>query len=488
MTAAMPQIKKIVWLTLENRSLDSVLGWLYEKHDGLAKHVYPPKSSLRFDGITAADKNSVDWFDYAPAHGTQFLKQPLRQPRWNPDEWWENVGNQMYWDAWGNDSVPRWSAAKPPMTGFARDYSRFYDATGEVMGAYTSDQLPALYALAEAYAVSDRWFSSVPTETNPNRAFSVCGTSLGAVDNADMKYYDAPTIFNALTRAGKTWAIYHQYNGKFDMDPTPGGQCYTADVFPYIRKALDNQQGECHHYDKFLKALQTTSPELPDLCYIEPFWGGGYGLATGDDFIGLQGNDYHSPAWVSIAEYDLKVLYEAVRRSRYWKDMLFIITFDEHGGTYDHVPPTAALKPDDSTSARAFEFNWTGARVPTLLISPYVRPGTVFRAPTSATYDFDHTSFIATILLWAGLDPATAGLGLRVANAPTFDEVLDDTLYDNLPTLAVPHWYKDYGPPKGKHHIPFDIDGLDIQTFRTVLDASTSASEFLERLRAAVGE
>jgi phospholipase C len=272
------------------------------------------------------------------------------------------------------------------------------------------------------------------------------------------------------------------------MDPTPNGQCYTADIFPYIRKALDNHQGVCHHYDVFLKALQKKSPELPDLCYIEPFWGGGYGFPWGDDFVGLQGNDYHSPAWVSIAEYDLKVLYEAVRNSPYWKDMLFIITFDEHGGTYDHVPPTPALKPDDSTSARPFEFNWMGARVPTILVSPYVQPGTVFRAPAESTCDFDHTSFIATILLWAGLDPATAGLGRRVANAPTFEGVLGNMWYDNSPKLPVPRWYKDYGGPKGKHNIPFDIDGLDIQTFRTVLDASTSASEFLERLRAAVGE
>jgi len=60
--------------------------------------------------------------------------------------------------------------------------------------------------------------------------------------------------------------------------------------------------------------------------------------------------------------------------------------------------------------------------------------------------------------------------------------------YDNSPKLPVPPWYKDYGGPKGKHNIPFDIDGLDIQTFRTVLDASKSASEFLERLRAAIGE
>ena len=88
------------------------------KHPLSPDQVYPRGSSLRFDGITSADQNSVDLSVYAPAHGTQDLEQPLRQPRWNPGEWWENVGNQMYWDAWGNDVVPRWSAS-PPMTGFA---------------------------------------------------------------------------------------------------------------------------------------------------------------------------------------------------------------------------------------------------------------------------------------------------------------------------------------------------------------------------------
>ena len=448
-------------------------------------------ANTRFDGITAKDQNSVDWWSYKPAHGTQQFDQPLRQPRWNPNEWWENVGNQMYWDAYGNDSVPRWSKATPPMTGFARDYWSVYDTTSEVMGAYSKEQLPALYGLAEAFAVSDRWFSSVPTETNPNRAFSVCGSSLGAVNNADAVYYDLPTVFNALTPTDKSWGIYYQYNGEFDMDPTPNGQCYTADIFPHIRRALDNDEGVCDTLDVFLKALQTKSPELPDFCYIEPFWSGGYGLPTGDDFIGLTGNDYHAPAWVSRAEHDLNVLYSALRKSVYWDEMLFIITFDEHGGTYDHVPPPVAVKPDNSPSREPFDFRRMGVRVPTILVSPYVAPGTVFRAPEGSAYEFDHTSFIATILRWAGVDPKQADMGLRVATAPTFEGVLSESRYDrpgNWPTFLVPEWYATSGGKKGPHNIPFDIGDMPIQTFRAVLDESTSAEEFVERLRAAVAE
>jgi phospholipase C len=190
--------------------------------------------------------------------------------------------------------------------------------------------------------------------------------------------------------------------------------------------------------------------------FIEPFWGGGYGLPGGDDFVGLQGNDYHPPAWVGPAEHDLLQLYTAIRNSPYWSELLFIVTFDEHGGTWDHEPMTATVAPDDSPSRLPFGFERLGVRVPTILVTPFVRPGTVFRAPTGSPYDFDHTSFIATLLRWAGVDPATAGLGRRTAVAPTFDTVLSDTPFDHAPVISVPDDYRDQGGRKGVH-LPFRV-------------------------------
>jgi len=198
MTSALPQIDKIVWLTLENRSLDHMLGWLYDGQQLPPSRLFPSTSNPYFDGITANTANYVGTTRYAPARGTHNRPRPMRQPRWNPNEWWENVTHQMYWNASEQYPAPPWTTT-PPMSGFACDYKTWYDAVDEVMGAYTADQLPALYGLAQSYAVSDRWFSSVPTETNPNRAYSVCGTSLGAVDNKDLEYYDAPTLFNVLS-------------------------------------------------------------------------------------------------------------------------------------------------------------------------------------------------------------------------------------------------------------------------------------------------
>ena len=481
MASALPKIKKIVWLTLENRSLDHMLGWLYDNEKLPPSRVFPPKSCPFFDGITPEIANYIGSTRYAPAEGTQDRFQPMRQPRWNPNEWWENVTQQMYWNAYEQYPNPPWTDSAP-MTGFACDYGKWYDTVDEVMGAYTAQQLPVLYGLAESYAVSDRWFSSVPTETNPNRAFSVCGTSLGAVDNKDIEYYDALTIFNVLTnsKSGKSWGIYYQYNGFWDMDPRWFGECFTVDIFPQIRAAWKAKDGVAGSYETFMNTLD--SDDLPDLCYIEPFWSGGYGAPT--DFVGLQGNDYHSPAWVGQAEWDLNELYNALVHSRYWDDMLFIISFDEHGGTFDHVPPPRTVKPDAVPSLRAFDFTWMGPRVPTILVSPYLTPGTVFRKPDESKWEFDHTSFIATILKWAGIDPTTAKLGQRVAVAPTFEGVLTTTRSTRTPpTFTVPADYQHMGGTKGPHNIPFDFGQMHIREWHRLFDHARSAEEFLERLR-----
>jgi phospholipase C len=489
MPAAMPQIDKIVLLMLENRSIDNVLGWLYEGAELPPERLYPPGSSPRFDGIPLGAGNRVGTRSYAPRRGTQDLRQPLRQPRWNPNELWENTGNQCYWDGDGNDAVPRWSpTAAPPMTGFARDYARWYDAVSEVMGAYTSDQLPVLYGLAESFAVSDAWFSSVPTESNPNRAFGLCGSSQGAVDNADTSYYQLPTVLNALGTAPqpKSWTVYWQYNGCLDMDPRgDGATCFTVDVFPWIRRAVERGEGRAAHWNAFFEAAAAGT--LPDVSFIEPFSTGGYGLPWGTDFVGLQGNDYHAPGWVGQAEWDLNRVYEALRDSPHWEKTLLVITFDEHGGTWDHVPPPPAVPPDDQPSLRDFAFDRMGVRVPAILVSPWVTPGSVFRAPPGAAYPYDHTSVINTVLRWAGIDPATAGFGARVAAAPSFHEVLGDTFHDNRPDIAVPAHYETMGGPKGPHNVPFGIGRMRPLDFRRIEAESTSHSDFLHRLRREAG-
>jgi phospholipase C len=480
MNAVMPQIDTIVMLMLENRSLDTMLGWLYS--GGKPNHVFPNTNDPRellFNGIPPGAVNYYKSTAYSPANGTQGMSQPCRVPRWDPNEPFESVEIQLFADGDGQMPNDPW-LEQAPMTGFAYDFDAWWltDAgLAEVMGAYTAQQLPVLYGLAESFAVSDRWFSSIPTQTDANRAFSICGTSLGGLDNGTPDTYDAPTVFNAIS-GQKSWGVYWQYDGVGAGDPGEG-PCYTVDIFPQIKQA---GSGVVDTYQNFLAKL-AAGADLPSFCYLEPFWGGGKGELAGTDFVGLQGNDYHPPAWIGPAENDLNVLYDALRKSKQWPSMLLIITFDEHGGLWDHVSPTATVAPDDNTSQ--FDFKTLGVRVPTILVSPYVNPGTVFRAPppqTGPAFDFDHTSFIATILKWAGVDPATAGLGNRVAVAPTFEAVLSDTPYDNSPTFSVPSDYAGQGGGLGPHLLDVSLAGVPIERFREAEEQSGTVEEFKARL------
>jgi phospholipase C len=468
MTDVMPQIKTIVMLMLENRSLDTMLGWLHDE-PGSRVHPVPAGSPAHFDGIRAGMTNlrasGQLKREYTPAHGTSSFAQPLRVPRADPFEGMRDVQNQMYGDENGPPPPDQWGD-DAPMSGFAADYPALWADASEVMGAYSRRELPVLYGLAEHFAVSDAWFCSVPTMTDPNRAFALCGTSLGATSDIPVRTFDAPTIFNGLDDAGCDWGIYWQYNGWLDLDiDIIDRQCWTADRFPQIKASLAAGNGRVAPYTAFLHQLAEGT--LPAFSYIEPYWGWGVGPPDGEDFVGLQGNDYHPPTWVGPAEQDLAALYEALKNSQQWEHMLLIISFDEHGGTWDHVSPPSALAPDHHRSSDPdFDFTRLGPRVPTLLVSPYVVPGTVFRPADHATNAFDHTSFIATILAWAGARPDfMKSMGQRVLHAPRFDHALSPTPYlDNQPTFPTPvrragdNW--DKGPrgwPSDVTYLPWDL-------------------------------
>lgn len=476
----MPQIKTVVHLMLENRSLNTMLGWLYD--GSKPAYVYPKGSSDKFEGIQPSASNSYKGTAYHPAKGTQGYEDPYRVTSFDPYEPYKHVKIQMYSDDRGNMPKNPWDKT-PPMTGFAYDYHGFStrNSTGEVMGAYTKEQLPVLYGLAENYAVSDRWFASIPTQTDANRAFSICGTSLGGVVNGSPKRYNTKTFFNCL-KEKSSWGIYWQTDGIAAGDPDPSKErlCYTADIFPQIRDALGS--GEVKHYSEFIKTLKSGG-DLPKFCYLEPTWGGGKGNLGSNSFTGIQGNDYHPPAWIGPAEFDLNELYNALINSKQWPNMLFVITFDEHGGTWDHVPPTKTVQPDGH-SYEGFNFDRLGVRIPTILVSPYIRPGTVFRAPSDSEYDYDHTSFIATLLKWFDVDPKTAGLGKRVASAPTFEGVLSDTPSSRKPpTFNVPSNYAKQGGGTGHlNFLDMSLDDVTVQEFREAEESSETADEFRAKL------
>ena len=156
---------------------------------------------------------------------------------------------------------------------------------------------------------------------------------------------------------------------------------------------------------------------LPAYSFIEP------------GFLDRQ-NDYHPPHDVSRGERLVFDVWKALREGPEWKNTLLIITFDEHGGCYDHVsPPWTAVKPDNSKPQKPFDFNRYGVRVPSILVSPWIESGTVFRSVPSKR-EFDHTSILATLRDWQGLSTKAKSRWLksaRIRNAPTIAPVMSLT-------------------------------------------------------------
>lgn len=427
----MPQIKNIVFLMLENRSLDNLLGWLYE--DTKPEHVFPLDSCKDYEGLQTGKHTNPD-VNGNPVPVTKITDIVWREMRSNgwgvpysdPYEalraypvdirapWysWYGVMNQFYGNQHTIDRLPD-PGTPPAMQGFFQDYYTSGKKWNchDILWTYTPSQLTVINSLARNFAISDRWFSSVPSDTNPNRAYSLCGTSLGRESNLNLnsqETFDTPTLFNQLAKADKNWKLYYHKEWVKDV-------CYTEYTFPRITKAGNGKSALIN--DFFNDAAPGT---LPDFSYIEPLWTG----------LLDEGNDYHPPilgqGFVGPAENFLKRVFTALRNSPQWEDMLFIVTFDEHGGNYDHVPPPGtAINPDGKIGIENhFPFTQFGARVPTLLISPYIRKGTVFRSPDGLDHPFDHTSFIKTILMWAGIEPKDMNLGERAQHAPTFEDVL----------------------------------------------------------------
>jgi len=438
----MPQIKNVVFLMLENRSLDNVLGYAYRNGTDRPKHVYPSSSSPDYDGLTTGQyaNPSYTWTGAVKSYPVGPVPDGLgadadRVPAYDPYEElkaernWNGVMNQVFGD---QNLIGRLPNPGDPrrMLGFLQDYYAAY-MTGwqglDILWNFTPAQLPTINALARQYAVSDRWFCSVPSQTNPNRAFSLCGTSLGRESNANQfadEQFDAPTVFNALAGAGKRWGLYF-------TDVWKQNKSYTEYTFPWISKVTS--AGELGSIATFYQ--RAAAGTLPAFTYLEPSWGYGKGAFF------KQGTDMHPPTHVRPGDSFLGDVYRAVRSSKQWAETLLIVTFDEHGGTYDHVaPPWGAINPDGRRGHSGFAFDLFGVRVPTLLISPFIQPGTVFRAPEGSKAPFDHTSFIKTLLLWAGVDPASAGFGNRMPAAPSFDGVLQPTAVNDafVTVAAVP--------------------------------------------------
>lgn len=440
----MDKIKHVVLLMLENRSLDNVLGHLYGDDD-------PPKINIpetapgerRFDGLRGVHLASLA-NQLSHKGDTYMVVSPsapadaLGVPYVDPQEEYEHVNMQLF----ENEQNPT-PGQEPSMKGFLQDFAGRWsvwkgneDAIGEVMQTYSADQLGVLNGLARHYAVSDRWFSSVPTQTNANRAFAACGTSMGRVNNMSGwgdDRFKTDTIWNVLSNNEMhDWKIYWQdvFPPPFPLSLAGSKVCYTRRVFPKLEDVHDPDS----HFEKIEDFhVAAENGELPAFSFLEPKWTMRWNIGWGGGArVGFEGSDYHPPGDLRHGEEFVKSIYASLTKNKEaWEQTLLIVTFDEHGGTYDHVPPPWGATPPwgkgnkpEFPLEKDFGFDRFGVRVPTILISPLIDESTVFRSTKEVPYD--HTSTIATVLQWAlpGVKRDAWGLGKRVENAPTFDRVV----------------------------------------------------------------
>jgi phospholipase C len=265
----------------------------------------------------------------------------------------------------------------------------------------TRDLLPVSWALADAYTTCDRMFASLMGPTIPNRAYSLVATSAAYKDNSDIidniSALPVPSIYNRLNDAGIGWTYY--YGNLSIANAILANGPYAVDTGP------TDGTGKARRFQFFMR--DAAAGTLPQVVVIDPGFGGG-------------GNDDHAPHHPIDGQELISTVYTALAKSPQWKHLvMMIVTYDEHGGFFDHVSPPKFA--DDtatvwaSTGRDTTGFDQGGFRVPTMVIGPYVKPGYV----SSVVYD--HTSWLKQVENAFGLDPLTA----RDAGANDLSDCLD---------------------------------------------------------------
>ncbi len=419
----------IVLVIFENRSLDNVLG-----------HLYGPDDDKIFDGVSGKQlTNPVPpWAEHGADLGVvpYGVSTDMDSPNPDPGEEWFHTNTQLYNTIdvdnrfkIGKDVTAPWNqpppGASPTMDGFVTDFISTFTAEmgrqptyaeyAQIMTGYTPEQLPVLNGIARDFGVFDHWFSEVPSQTFMNRSFWTAGTSSGLVVNAPVtKWFtenDAETLFERLEQHGKTWKVYV-------MEPMP--LSFTGLIhFPRLRDRLATNFVPFARFGE-----DAAAGMLPDFSLIEPNMMAGHGdyhpaFARSFADAVLMGMD--SPSSVLAGEAFLGRVFDAYRSAtaeqgaNVWNTTL-LIGWDEPGGTYDHVAPGPVPPPDASAPAGEFGFRFdrSGYRVPAIVVSPWVTPGSVYNE------EYRHTSLLATLRkVWGLGHPFTQ----RDASARPFDHV-----------------------------------------------------------------
>jgi len=346
-------VQHVIIFVQENNSFDHYFARLKEYRGtlGLSQDIDETPANVSLIGYNT--NKSI-----APFHLVTECTEDL-SPFWNEDHLDFNLNNPL-------SDVAKMDGFAYTAGKFANDENKnnngeYKDLIGaRAMGYYTAADLPFYYFMASQFATSDRWFSPVFSRTQANRMYLLAATSQGYVypPSAGLT---AKTIFEDLDDAHVSWKIYVT---------DPGGTYLT-----YFPDYYSQHQANIVPASEF--ATDAANGTLPSVALIES----GYN----------SGLDEHPTNSVQKGEIYAASLINALLTSPSWKDSVFIQTWDEDGGFYDHVPPLDAVNPDGikprdlQPTDFPGDFTRTGFRVPLLVISPFAKKGYVSHTPTDYT-------------------------------------------------------------------------------------------------------
>ncbi|KAJ5622398.1 hypothetical protein N7528_005630 [Penicillium herquei] len=414
------KIDNVVWLLLENRAFDNILGGVHR--DGLDNVV---NNGPFWNPQLVNETDSTKWY-------SQF--KDYDSVAHDPDHSVTGVNFEFYGTFTPDNEAIANGSLKPDLKGFVERQMNYYPAISavrahdEVLGYYSEDEIPTLVDLVDEFTTFNYWHSCVPGPTNPNRLCALAGTSDGHGEN-DEDFLDAgivgvPNIFEEATKKGISWKNYDGTNGDFAPDSLFFN--WTANNAKSNVVPLEN-----FYQDAYLGLL-------PKLSYINP------------SCCDLNTNSMHPSGNVSFGQVLVKQVYDAVRAGPQWNSTLILLTFDETGGFFDHVAPPLAIRPDNKTYVETapngqnytLNFDRLGGRMPTWLISPYAPQGYIenygTNPATGKSESYSATSVLKTLgYLW-DLEDFTP----RVSNSPAFDHLIGPKMRKSTPHhLATPHTF-----------------------------------------------
>jgi phospholipase C len=471
-------VNHIIVMMQENHSFDNYFGVLayvqgtpYHSAQGRGKRrACAPADNTCVDGLACKlRQGSLVCMNSNPSNERGRIRS-FRDPRYCTGEdlthGWEDSHRQ------GNFLSPNRMLKSSRNLGFVRvnaEANPVAQATDhDAMGYYSDADLPFYYDIAKTFAISDRYFCDVVGPTFPNRAYLIAGTSFGHLTTSEIVAFPGykpitGTLYAQLDAAGVSWVDYYSDLPYSLIFSTSSGHTKPLSAF----------------------ATDAANGTLPDVAFIDP-------SSFPDQLINGQmyQTDEHPPADIRAGEYFVSTVIQALRNSPSWNDSLLLLTYDEHGGFYDHVaPPPApqggadtpdgiapgqcadlsnppaslapgggvncntsktssapglcpAFTPTGPYPADCATFNQLGFRVPFFAVSPFAKPNYVSHTVAS------HASILALIQKRFSL----ANLTARDANASTLEDMFD---FDGAPSLNAPVGTAPLPMQPGDHNCPF---------------------------------